>query len=163
MNPAVLQLSKSLSITSSISLGIALVGYLFTNSLSVLYGTFIAIFILQFIIHYFWQTFLINKLQISDNELLQSYIQQNTKQSINLSCAYCRSQNSVNIDINTENIFNCKSCNQQNIIMMEFSTARVTVSQDTSQVLNTIDKLINSEENASTIKVNNLSEPIQFS
>lgn len=162
MNQAVIQLFKSLSITVAVALGIALVAFLFTNNLSVFFGVFIASFILQFIIHYFWQTFLINRLSISENEVLQSYITQNTKQSINLNCAYCQAQNNVNIDINSENIFGCKNCNQQNIIMMEFSTARVTVAQDTSQVLNTINTIINSDENAATVKVNNLSKPIEF-
>ena len=158
MSPALRNILRSLALTSAISLGLGIAVFLFTLSIKTFFSIFIATFVLQFIIHYFWQSWVIRKAMESEDELYKMYLAQGLKQSVNLVCAYCRQSNTVNINVNDENIFACKGCNQRNIVMMEFSTAQVTIPQEPVDVLN---KIAAAGENVS-VKVNDLATPIEF-
>lgn len=161
MNPAIRNILRSILITTIISLGFGLASFILTKSLSMLLSIFVSTFILQFIIFYFWQSWILSKAVRSEDELYKTYLLQNSKQSVQLNCSYCRSPNTIAININEENVFMCKNCNQQNIVMMEFSTAQVTLPQEQTTVLNTINDIIESD-NKQTIKVKDVAAPIEF-
>lgn len=48
------------------------------------------------------------------------------KQSVELSCAFCKEVSRVNIDLSTDNSFKCAKCNNINKVIMQFSTVRTT-------------------------------------
>lgn len=158
MNSQTSSIITSLTITTLVSLAIGIAFYLFNQLLSSFFAGFLLAFIAQFIIFYFWQGWLINKQQLADASVLEAYANQNIKQSVQLFCAYCRSQNNVNIDVNEENVFNCLRCNQQNVVMMEFSTAQMTVPQDSDAIYKNIQQAADNI----TIKTKDSAEPIKF-
>ena len=158
MNQAIRNILRSILITAAISLGFGLSAFLISKSLSMLLSVFVATFVLQFIIFYFWQSWILNKAVRSEDELYKTYIAQNLKQSISLNCSYCRTSNLVTININDENVFACKNCNQQNIVMMEFSAAQVSSPQDQNEVLRKIEQVASNN----TITVKDVTEPIEF-
>lgn len=45
---------------------------------------------------------------------------------VNLSCAYCNTQNRVPISLLNSNVFKCVSCNQGNKLYIKFTTVRLT-------------------------------------
>lgn len=46
------------------------------------------------------------------------------KQSVALECEYCNELNSLKIDLNGQNGFTCKACNNDNTVIAQFSTVR---------------------------------------
>jgi hypothetical protein len=49
-----------------------------------------------------------------------------SKQLTTLECAYCGSPNAILIDVNAENIFTCSGCENENKIVLQFTTSRTT-------------------------------------
>lgn len=49
-----------------------------------------------------------------------------SKQSVILECEYCREENSVKVTLEGENSFICKQCNNENNVVIRFSTARTS-------------------------------------
>lgn len=49
-----------------------------------------------------------------------------TEQSVEVSCAYCKTRNVVPVRLSLRNTFPCSSCKQSNLIVFNFTTAVVT-------------------------------------
>jgi transcription elongation factor Elf1 len=64
----------------------------------------------------------INLLQKNEIEILE----QLSKFTITVNCAYCQQQNNVPIQLNARNTFKCESCNQVNGISMQFMATSIT-------------------------------------
>ena len=57
-----------------------------------------------------------------------------TQQSVEVSCSYCKDRNLVPVRLNTRNTFECKKCNQTNLIIFQFATAQITVPLENPQL-----------------------------
>jgi hypothetical protein len=121
--PEAVILGYSLSITVLVSAVVAAGGYFLLGSF---WGTFIVTFGIQFILFAVINTFLQRKDQIEVNKLLNDQLDALSKFTIRLNCAYCKTQNSFPITLNTENRFECESCNQINAVKMQFFAAQIT-------------------------------------
>ena len=55
-------------------------------------------------------------------------------QTIEASCAYCSTNNSIDIMLNKENRFTCNACNQINHVSIAISTSRTTSDVSTKSV-----------------------------
>jgi hypothetical protein len=166
MNEQIKQILNSLLITLSVSVVFAFGVMLFTknNTILTFLGITISAFFFQFFASYLWNHYLLLKKETADDEIYKKYIEVGAKQEIDLSCAYCSAKNTVNIDLNRENYFLCKQCNQNNVVLLEFSTAQagldVTNDDDRleTNIMNKIQKL--SSDNTSSINVKDHTKPI---
>lgn len=62
---------------------------------------------------------ILNKIELEKSKILND-------QTINLTCAYCSTQNPIKLNINEEMSFDCLSCKQPNKILLSYGTARIT-------------------------------------
>lgn len=141
---------KSLSITSLVSLLFAAAIMLVTQNWYGFIAGLIFGFVIQLVGFYFWNTHLINKKQIAELQYSVNAESIASTQRIILNCAYCRSENVVDILLDRGNEFICKTCGGKNVVMIEFSTAQKTEPLD----------LQPSELFAPIVK--DISEPIEF-
>lgn len=51
----------------------------------------------------------------------------NGKQSVALECEYCGVKNPVKIELNAENAFRCKDCKNDNKVLIQFTTSRMSI------------------------------------
>lgn len=111
---------------------------------------FVISFIAQFIIFYFWSVHQETKSQIEREKLNEFLMLEQKKRLIEIPCAYCGVQNTTELFFNTNNIFKCVSCNQDNVILMEFSAVRTTKTPENA--FSKISKIA-SEDDVNTINI----------
>lgn len=71
------------------------------------------------------------------------------QQAIAVSCEYCNELNAVKIDLNATNTFKCNKCGNDNKVVIDISTTRLTTPLETLKVENPIDiidELLDSED-----------------
>jgi len=141
---------KSLIITSIVSLFFAAAIMLITQNWYGFIAGLIFGYLFQLIGFYFWNTHLINKVQIAEYQYNDNMESIASTQRVILNCAYCQSENVVNILLDRSNEFICKTCNKNNVVLVEFSTAQKTEPLDLqpSKLFEPI--------------IKNISEPIEF-
>lgn len=122
--PEFLIIGISLLITSLISLGVGIGGFLIMGQF---WGFFLLAFILQFVLFAIVNTVLIRKDQTEGTKLINQQLEAVSKHTLKLSCAYCQTLNLVPVTLNQENRFKCESCNQVNGIKMQFFATQITV------------------------------------
>ena len=150
MKNNILLILRSLIITTLVSLLLDAVVMLITQNLKGFIAGTVLGFILQLVGFYFWNTYLINKQQIAEYNYNINIEKIANTQRILLNCAYCKSENIVNILLDRGNDFTCKTCNGKNVVLMEFSTAQK--SEPLEMQPNELFEPI----------VKNLNEPIEF-
>lgn len=128
MNPKFVILFLSISVISIISSVFGLgIMFMFNNEthskLSLFIGTFLSVTALQFIIYSLYDLKIRKNHEYSLNKIA---VQQVKKEIIQLSCAACRKQCLVPIDINEENVFECPECKTSNVVVVQFTVARRT-------------------------------------
>lgn len=126
MKQQLLQILRSLGITLFVSA-------LFGGAIMLLTQTWLGFlsglifgFIFQVIGFYLWNNYLITKQQIAEYQYVSKVEAESAKQRTILKCAYCRSDNMVEIQLDRGNEFTCKTCSGKNVVMIEFSTASKT-------------------------------------
>ncbi|UCH71400.1 MAG: hypothetical protein JSW62_03105 [Thermoplasmatales archaeon] len=68
--------------------------------------------------------------------------------NIETSCAFCQARNIIRVALGKDNKFVCKNCNNENIINIQFSTARVTTPAIADKTLNNLFKKLDEEPSA---------------
>ena len=150
-------LSISILVSLVFSFGVMLItGFAFGKFI----GVFIASLMVQFFVGYLWNNLLILKKQTADDDIYKAFIEQNTKQQVMLPCAYCGINNVVDININEENYFDCKQCNQRNVVLLEFSTARAGQEINNTQIEKEVLNKIQNIGPNNTVEVKDNSKPI---
>ena len=157
MNNAMSEFLKSIGVTAGISILIGIAFWALNGLAGFIAGTILG-FVVQVIISFLWKSYLIHRSTVDiaeiDSDLQKTEMEQLSKQTVNVNCAYCRVVNKATIRMDSENTFRCSACNQLNIVMITLSTARVTVPLD-----------LNGEallEKAVGIEVKDLSAPVEF-
>lgn len=113
----------SIFMTSVISTLIGAAAYFLNNSF---WGWFFIAFATQFLLAALL-TPIINtrrKIKISEIQAIQDLAE--AQQTLDLKCSYCPEINRVPILFNQDNYFTCTDCDSQNLVTIQFSTARVT-------------------------------------
>lgn len=122
---------KSPTIIAVISIGITLtVSALFGFAGSSIIGTFwgwFSISLLMLVIGFAaYNSFLIQRDNLAIQQAEIEALEQFSKFSIKMSCAYCNQSNITPIQLNQRNTFKCGSCNQVNGISMQFIATTLT-------------------------------------
>jgi hypothetical protein len=90
------------------------------------WGWFWISFLAQLIIFLVWNSFLIQKDYANQQKAEIDAMEQYSKFTVKLNCAYCQSPNNVPIQLNQKNTFRCDSCNQGNGVFMQFMATTMT-------------------------------------
>ena len=122
-NETALVVTLSLTITAIISSLIGIVGYLLTYYF---WAWFIIAFIVQIILFAIYNTLLIRKDRIEYAKIVNDQLNAIGKYNIQISCAYCKQNNTVPIVLNQENRFECEYCRQISGIRMQFISTQLT-------------------------------------
>lgn len=156
MNSTTAQLLRSLLITLCVSVLFGVAGFIYDRSFNTLIAVSLTTFILQYILFFLWRSYIIYKTEVNisliEADVEKTKLEQLAKQNVEVICAYCRASNITTIQMNNENIFNCKACNKNNLILMNISTAQVTDDIISSDIINKIN----------TLSINDNTAPIEF-
>jgi hypothetical protein len=121
--PETIVLLISLGFTALVSTLVGTGGYMLSGKF---WGYFVIAFCIQIIIFAIINTFLLRKDAVETLELLNKQMEQISKFTVRLTCAYCSHQTVVPIVLNQENRYKCDSCNQVNGIKMQFFSTQIT-------------------------------------
>jgi len=113
----------SLALTVLISTLIGLAGY---NIHGPFWSWFSISFLVQVIIFVGWNSYLIQKDYYKQQQIDVQALEQLSKFTVKLSCAYCKHNNNVPIQLNQRNTFKCDNCKQSNSVHMQFTAATLT-------------------------------------
>ena len=129
---------------------IAMVGLLITCLISVVGAlgfllisskVFIIIFFLltgiQFIVAYPINRFLDQKqksLDVYSNLLTEQEVELQTAQNVNIECAYCNAMNSVQVHLNNDYRFECRSCGEVSKVAVDTRSCRTTDLEDVPEI-----------------------------
>ena len=118
------EIIKSLAITISVSTVLGwCVSYMFDlNILKCIVG----ITIIQVVFFMLYNNATQKILQIRTEQEITSQIELMSKQTADLSCAYCGTVNSVPIEISRDNKFECEECTKTNAVYISLTTAQKT-------------------------------------
>ncbi len=83
-------------------------------------------FVLQIIGFSVWNSLLIQRQNNFLRQAELAELEQFSKFSIKISCAYCSQPNDCQIQLNQKNSFKCQSCNQVNGVYMQFTATTQT-------------------------------------
>jgi hypothetical protein len=114
----------SLIITLAICSLIGIAGYVLLNQF---WASFILAFIGQFLVFAIYNTNLIRKDRIEYAQLINEQLNAIGKYNIQVSCAYCRQNNTTPVLLNQENRFTCEYCKQVSGIKMQFISTQLTI------------------------------------
>ena len=122
---------KQTSIIIGISLGLtAVFSTLFGFAGSAIIGTFWGWFwvtmLLQIIGFIAVNSYLLQRDSIQLQQAEAEALEQLSKFTIKVSCAYCQQYNTTPVQLNQRNTFKCESCNQVNGISMQFMATTLT-------------------------------------
>jgi len=116
-------LTISLVLTFALSAIIGVAGSFIIGSF---WAWFCLSFFAQVIIFAIANSFTINKLSLEQEKANAIALEQFSKFSIKISCAYCNQYALVPIQLNQKNTFKCENCNQVNGISMQFTSTTIT-------------------------------------
>lgn len=124
-------MQKTEILVLSISLGTTLVlstlfGFAGSAIIGTFWGWFWISFLFQFIGFFLYNSFLIQKERLIQQKFELETLEQLSKFSVRLNCAYCQQPNIAPIQLNQKNTFKCESCNQVNGVFMQFSATTLT-------------------------------------
>ena len=124
-------MQKTEILVLSISLGTTLVlstlfGFAGSAIIGTFWGWFWISFLFQFIGFFLYNSFLIQKERLIQQKFELETLEQLSKFSVRLNCAYCQQPNVTPIQLNQKNTFKCESCNQVNGVFMQFSATTLT-------------------------------------
>ena len=122
---------KQTSIIIGISIGLTILfSTLFGFAGSAIVGTFWGWFwvtmLLQVIGFIAVNSYLLQRDSIQLQQAETEALEQLSKFTIKVSCAYCQQYNTTPIQLNQRNTFKCESCNQVNGISMQFMATTLT-------------------------------------
>ncbi len=122
---------KNSLIIALISIGITgLISTLFGYAGSTIVGTFWSWFIITFLIQIIgfagYNSYLIQKDNIALQQAEVEALEQFSKFSVKISCAYCHQSTVTPIQLNQRNTFKCENCNQVNGVSMQFIATTLT-------------------------------------
>lgn len=121
--PELIILAISVGITIGISL---LVGFAGAALIGSFWSWFSLALITQLILFAIANSYLLQKDRFVSDQLSLKALEQISKFSIKINCAYCQQQNVVPVQLNQKNTFKCDSCNQVNGITMQFISTPIT-------------------------------------
>ena len=102
-----------------LSLGI---GLLTGRYISIFLVAFALIFLIGLVSNNWFQTLIVRHNQLVEFKKKEL----ESQQSIEVSCASCKSRNIVPVRLNKRNTFPCTTCKVSNLVVFEFATAVVT-------------------------------------
>ena len=113
----------SLAITGFFSV---IAGFAGSAIIGTFWGWFWITFLLQIVIFSGWNSYLLQQQsqQLQESEI--KLLEQLSKFTITMSCAYCQRPNDVPIQLDQKNTFKCQACNQTNGVFMQFSSTTIT-------------------------------------
>lgn len=114
----------SLTITLFVCSLVGISGYFLFNRF---WASFILGFVAQFIIFVIYNTYLVRKDRLEYAKIVNDQLSAINKYNIQISCAYCRQNNTVPVILNQENRFECEYCKQISGIRMQFFSTQLTV------------------------------------
>jgi hypothetical protein len=122
---------KQTSIIIGISLGLtalfsALFGFAGSAIIGTFWGWFWVTMLLQIIGFITVNSFLLQRDSIQLQQAEAEALEQLSKFTIKVSCAYCQQSNTTPVQLNQRNTFKCESCNQVNGISMQFMATTLT-------------------------------------
>jgi hypothetical protein len=114
-----------------ISIGVTLlISSVFGFAGSSIYGKFWGWFwvslLAQLIIFLIWNSLLIQKDYANQQKAEIDAMEQYSKFTVKLNCAYCQNPNNTPIQLNQKNTFKCEACNQVNGVFMQFMATTMT-------------------------------------
>lgn len=113
----------SIAITLTIS---ALFGFAGSSIIGTFWGWFSISLLILVIGFAAYNSFLIQKDNLAIQQAEIEALEQFSKFSIKMSCAYCNQPNITPIQLNQRNTFKCGSCNQVNGVSMQFIATTLT-------------------------------------
>jgi hypothetical protein len=90
------------------------------------WGWFWVTFLIQVIGFAAWNSYLSQKEFAANQKAEIEALEQFSKFSVQLSCAYCKQPNTTPIQLNQKNTFKCQTCNQTNGVFMQFAATTMT-------------------------------------
>lgn len=117
----------TLIITGAASAVAHLLGY---NILKTSLLIFIGIVCVSIIGSYMRDGFIV----INNKKLENDRIREFTKQGLNVNCALCSAENFIPIRLDNSNTFVCQSCDKENAVYINITTAQITTPLDTSPI-----------------------------
>lgn len=116
-------LAASVSLTSVIS---TLFGFAGRTIVGTFWGWFWVSLLIQFIGFMAYNSYLIQKDNLALQKAEINALEQFSKFSVRLTCAYCEQATAVPIQLNQRNTFKCEGCNQVNGVSMQFMATTLT-------------------------------------
>lgn len=123
LKPEYIVLLISLALTSLVSI---VFGFTGSTIIGNFWGWFFISFLLQIIIFVLWNSYVLGKQSLAEQQLEVQALENFAKFTVNLDCAYCQQKNLVPIQLNQKNTFKCESCNQVNGVYMQFMATTIT-------------------------------------
>lgn len=116
-------LAASITLTSIIS---TLFGFAGKTIVGTFWGWFWISLLIQFIGFIAYNSYLIQKDNIAIQQAEVEALEQFSKFSVKLSCAYCQFNSVIPIQLNQRNTFKCEGCSQVNGVSMQFMATTLT-------------------------------------
>lgn len=82
--------------------------------------------IIQFIGFWMFNSIMQHVRQVKMTELENQRIAEYTKQSINVECSYCKSNNLIPLHVNGDNDFKCVNCGKENAVYVGITVTQKT-------------------------------------
>lgn len=116
-------LAASVSLTSLVS---TLFGFAGRTIIGTFWGWFWVSLLVQFIGFVAYNSYLIQRDNLALQQAEVEALEQFSKFSVKLSCAYCQQPAIIPIQLNQRNTFKCEGCNQVNGVSMQFMATTLT-------------------------------------
>lgn len=116
-------LAASAGLTSVVS---TLFGFAGSTIVGTFWGWFWVSFLVQFVGFVAYNSYLIQKDNLALQKAEIDALEQFSKFSVKLTCAYCEQPAIVPIQLNQRNTFKCEACNQVNGVSMQFMATTLT-------------------------------------
>ena len=124
-------MNKTIALVIGISVGLTclistLFGFAGSAIIGTFWGWFWVTFLIQFVGFIVFNSYLIQRDSLSQQQIEVEALDKLSKFTIKLTCAYCQQYNTTPIQLNQKNTFKCESCNQVNGISMQFMATTLT-------------------------------------
>lgn len=116
-------LISSIALTSLVS---TLFGFAGRTIIGTFWGWFCISMLLQFLLFVAYNSYLIQRDDVALQKAEIETLEQLSKFTVKLSCAYCQQPSVTPIQLNQRNTFKCESCNQVNGVSMQFMATTLT-------------------------------------
>jgi hypothetical protein len=124
-------MNKTIALVIGISVGLTclistLFGFAGSSIIGTFWGWFWVTFLIQFVGFVVFNSYLIQRDSLQQQQVELEALDKLTKFTIKLTCAYCQQYNTTPIQLNQKNTFKCESCNQVNGVSMQFMATTLT-------------------------------------